>query len=243
MRSDGSTRAATNRSPSRRRADKPTNWLVRDVPGTLSVREAAAALGDAVTVVDRMLGLHMLAVRVRGRAPPALPAEWGARVVLYTSSPPEESGGKPRRDTDVVIVHCLTRGELSRDKALRSLILMKFPLAHVRCVFLGRGAKTRGEKTGGEGGGEKLHEIYVQMESVEHARALVPDRVPLQPLFDAVACKETGCVLHVLQRSPVEHDERRSAVVYRMSKKTLRRWRVPPSLPPCGGDEDSRRRE
>ena len=209
------------KAAARKTEPRATCWLLRSVPGRLSVREVGAALGDAFTVVDRMLGLRMMVVKRKagGSGPPVLPHTWVQeyQTSVATYHLKREAACKPRGDTDVVIVHCLKQGALTLEQALHSLMLMRYPLAHVRCVFLGRGTPRRCVDVDGA----TLHQIYVQMDSVAHARALVPATDPLRPLFDAVACTETGCVLHVLQRSAKEFDESRTSTVYRLPKRSL----------------------
>ena len=209
---------------------RPSYWLLHKIPGRLSVREVLAEMGDAFSVVDRMLGLRMIVLKRDAgcpASPPRIPRAWMHENQTSITHYDERQVRKchQRNDTDVVIVHCLKEGALTLNAALVSLEAMKFPLRHVLRVFLG-GRSPQKERTAHKrsppntDGGATLHQIYVQMASVAHASAIVPDTNPLRPRFDAVACDETGCVLHVLQLAGTTYDERRAAHVHELSHDT-----------------------
>ena len=189
-------------------------YLLHNIPGSMSVAAIEKKLGKGLTVHDRMLGVRKMVVSIPHGAEAmtqvTVPGWWVKRWGTHLRIQKKIPVPPPRNPSDVVIVNCLTYRHclLDMEGALRNLEALRFPMRNVKRVFLAHKMPKNAHvsfKDADEGA--LLDQFYVQMDSVEHACAMLPqDGVPF---FDAVRCAHTDSYLHVLQLSASSYSSER----------------------------------
>ena len=185
-------------------------WGLDNVPGTVSLRAMVRrALGSDWWIVDRMLSLNRVVVATRTTDEPSaarLTYLSGSEVTVFPyKSEPRRTPAATRTTSDVVIVHCVTKKAPTLDSALYTLLGVSFPLHTARRVFLPRPSKKS----------RTVHQVYVQMASVEDAQVTCPrcaEEYAL-PVWDAAYDAVTKTHVHVLQLAKETFKAGRSGAV------------------------------